>query len=128
MARARFAGVDLDLAYFDWSFASWGNLIGGKMKQPFYKLSQSAFWDNDIDRPYVERALYDGRGEGGIPATPGGKPGSTDTSVFAKSSDHNPSAQGNLTGGHSPAWHGAAAGDAAHRHGVVGRPLRHVHQ
>jgi type VI secretion system secreted protein VgrG len=70
-----------------------------------------AFWDNDIDRPYVERALYDGRGEGGVPATPGGKPGSTDTSVFAKSSDHNPSAQGNLTGGHSPAWHGASAAD-----------------
>jgi type VI secretion system secreted protein VgrG len=70
-----------------------------------------AFWDNDIDRPYVQCALYDGRGEGGVPATPGGKPGSTDTSVFAKSSDHNPSAQGNLTGGHSPAWHGASAAD-----------------
>jgi uncharacterized protein (DUF2345 family) len=56
-------------------------------------------------------ALYDGRGEGGLPATPGGKAGSTDTSVFAKSSDHNPSAQGNLTGGHSPAWHGASAAD-----------------
>jgi type VI secretion system secreted protein VgrG len=70
-----------------------------------------AFWDNDIDRPYVLCALYDGRGEGGVPATPGGKPGTTDTSVFAKSSDHNPSAQGNLTGGHSPAWHGASAAD-----------------
>lgn len=70
-----------------------------------------AFWDNDIDRPYVQCALYDGRGEGGVPATPGGKPGSTDTSVFAKSSGHNPSAQGNLTGGHSPAWHGASMAD-----------------
>ncbi|MFC4312231.1 putative porin [Steroidobacter flavus] len=39
---------DLDLAYFDWKFASWGNLIGGKMKQPFVKPGQSLFWDNDI--------------------------------------------------------------------------------
>jgi cell division protein FtsB len=39
---------DLDLAYFDWKFARWGNLIGGKMKQPFVKPGQSLFWDNDI--------------------------------------------------------------------------------
>jgi len=39
---------DLDLAYFDWKFASWANLIGGKMKQPFVKPGQSLFWDNDI--------------------------------------------------------------------------------
>ena len=39
---------DLDLAYFDWRFADWGNLIGGKMKQPFVKPGQSLFWDNDI--------------------------------------------------------------------------------
>jgi hypothetical protein len=39
---------DLDLAYFDWKFATWGNLIGGKMKQPFVKAGQSLFWDNDI--------------------------------------------------------------------------------
>jgi hypothetical protein len=41
--------LDLDLAYFDWTFSSWGHLIGGKMKQPFFKLGQSAFWDNDIN-------------------------------------------------------------------------------
>ena len=41
--------VELDLAYFDWKFASWGDLIGGKMKQPFYKPAQSThLWDNDI--------------------------------------------------------------------------------
>lgn len=39
---------ELDLAYFDWKFSSWGNLIGGKMKQPFMKPGQSLFWDNDI--------------------------------------------------------------------------------
>lgn len=41
--------VDLDLAYFDWKFASWGNLSGGKMKQPFVKPGQSLFWDNDLN-------------------------------------------------------------------------------
>ncbi len=40
---------DLDLAYFDWRFASWGNLIGGKMRQPFLKVGQSGFWDADIN-------------------------------------------------------------------------------
>lgn len=40
---------DLDLAYFDWKFVSFGNLIGGKMKQPFVKPGQSLFWDNDIN-------------------------------------------------------------------------------
>jgi hypothetical protein len=41
--------LDLDTAYFDWKFASWANLIGGKMKQPFVKPGQSLFWDNDIN-------------------------------------------------------------------------------
>jgi hypothetical protein len=41
--------LDLDLAFFDWKFASWGNLIGGKMKQSFVKPGQSLFWDNDIN-------------------------------------------------------------------------------
>jgi uncharacterized protein (UPF0335 family) len=40
--------IELDLAYFDWKFASWGNLVGGKMKQPFVKGGQNLFWDNDI--------------------------------------------------------------------------------
>jgi hypothetical protein len=41
--------LDLDLAYFDWKFSSWGDLIGGKMKQPFVKPGQSLFWDNDVN-------------------------------------------------------------------------------
>jgi len=49
-----------------------------------------------------------------VPATPGGqgaRDAQDDTSAFADSSDHWPSAQGNFTGGHSPAWHGASAQD-----------------
>ncbi len=71
------------------------------------------FHDNDIDRPYVMKVLYTGRGEGGTPATPGGKhahTNATDAAVYGTSSDHRPSGQGNLSGGHSPAWHGASPG------------------
>ncbi|MEK8033053.1 type VI secretion system Vgr family protein, partial [Ideonella sp. DXS29W] len=66
------------------------------------------FIDDDADRPMVIRSLYNGRGEGGVPATPGGEPAEADTSAFANSTDHRPSAQGNLTGGNSPAWHGGS--------------------
>ncbi|PKO86144.1 MAG: Rhs element Vgr protein, partial [Betaproteobacteria bacterium HGW-Betaproteobacteria-12] len=72
------------------------------------------FLNGDMDRPYVMGTLYNGKGEGGVPATPGGNPGESDTSVFDPASDHRPSGQGNLAGGHSPAWHGAAG--SSHRH------------
>lgn len=72
------------------------------------------FLGGDIDRPYLLGALYNGQGEGGVPVTPGGAPGETDTSVFEQSTDHRPSGQGNLAGGNSPAWHGGA--EASHNH------------
>ncbi|RQP24216.1 type VI secretion system Vgr family protein [Piscinibacter terrae] len=72
------------------------------------------FCDGDIDRPMVVAAMYTGRGEGGVARTPGGQAGESDTSVFAQSSDHSPSAQGNLAGGNSPAWHGASADAQGH--------------
>ena len=71
------------------------------------------FFDDDLERPYVQGALYTGKGEGGVPATPGGVAASADASAFAKSSDHSPSGQGNLAGGHAPAWHGASPGEIA---------------
>jgi type VI secretion system secreted protein VgrG len=74
------------------------------------------FLNNDIDRPYVYASLYSGQGEGGVPRTPGGQAQAADTSAFADSTDHRPSAQMNLvgsgSGGNSPAWHGAAPGAA----------------
>ncbi|MBA4111536.1 MAG: hypothetical protein C0487_18295 [Leptothrix sp. (in: Bacteria)] len=70
------------------------------------------FLNNDIDRPYVQASLYSGRGEGGVPRTPGGQAADQETSAFAQSTDHSPSGQMNLVGsgigGNSPAWHGAA--------------------
>jgi hypothetical protein len=41
--------LDLDTAYFNWKFAEWGGLVGGKMKQPFVKPGQSVFWDSDVN-------------------------------------------------------------------------------
>lgn len=41
--------IGFDLAYFDWKFASWGNLIGGKMKYPFVRPGQSILYDGDIN-------------------------------------------------------------------------------
>lgn len=75
-----------------------------------------AFLEGDIDRPLVVGALYNGRGEAGVPATPGGTPADADLSAYAHARDHAPSAQANLAGGHAPPWHGMAAGEQAHRH------------
>jgi type VI secretion system secreted protein VgrG len=69
------------------------------------------FIEGDIDRPLVVGALYNGRGEAGTPATPGGRAADVDLSAFAHSTDHAPGEQGNLADGHSPAWHGAASAD-----------------
>ncbi|BAL22771.1 Rhs element Vgr protein [Azoarcus sp. KH32C] len=77
-----------------------------------------AFLGHDIDRPVVLGALYNGRGEGGEPPTPGGAQGDArDTRSFDTASDHHPGGQANLTGGNSPAWHGAAA--VPHRHAAA---------
>jgi type VI secretion system secreted protein VgrG len=74
------------------------------------------FLENDIDRPVVVGALYNGRGEGGTAPTPGGRRDSeTDLSCFGAAHDHAVSGQGNLSGGNSPVWHGASADSAGHR-------------
>ena len=74
-----------------------------------------AFLEGDIDRPLLVGALYNGRGEAGVPATPGGEPARQDLSAYEHARDHAPSAQANLAGGHAPPWHGMGAGDHAHR-------------
>ncbi|SOY70369.1 type VI secretion system Vgr family protein [Cupriavidus taiwanensis] len=81
------------------------------------------FADNDIDQPFVIGALYNGQGEAGIAPTPGGKSMAATTfsqpydasGLYAMSSDSQPSAQGNLAGGNSPAWHGMGADPDGHR-------------
>ncbi|WP_254442343.1 type VI secretion system Vgr family protein [Duganella vulcania] len=73
------------------------------------------FIENDIDRPIILGALYNGQGEGGVAPTPAGQAaGDSKASVFNPASDHAPSAQGNLAAGNSPLWHGASADTAGH--------------
>ncbi|MGY0611848.1 type VI secretion system Vgr family protein [Luteimonas sp. A501] len=75
-----------------------------------------AFLEGDIDRPVVVGALYNGQGEAGLAPTAGGKEAAaTGTDLYAQASDHGPSAQANLAGGHAPPWHGMGGGDDAHR-------------
>ncbi|MEN1926498.1 type VI secretion system Vgr family protein [Luteimonas qiangzhengi] len=74
-----------------------------------------AFLEGDIDRPLVTGALYNGRGEAGIAATPGGEPAEQDLSAYAQAADHAASAQANLAGGNAPAWHGMGSGEESHR-------------
>lgn len=74
------------------------------------------FLDQDIDQPIVLGALYNGRGEGGNAATPAGKPqAASDGSLYRQAEDRSASAQGNINGGNSPAWHGHSADAAGHQ-------------
>ncbi|QOY93701.1 type VI secretion system tip protein VgrG [Massilia sp. UMI-21] len=93
---------------------------GGGMGQQFLpRIGQEVlvqFLENDIDRPIVVGALYNGRGEGGVVATSGGRRDvETDLSCFRNAHDHARSGQGNLCGGNGPVWHGASADSAGHR-------------
>jgi type VI secretion system secreted protein VgrG len=101
---------------------------GGMGSQFLPRIGQEVlvqFLENDIDRPIIVGALYNGRGEGGIAATPGGRlDAESNPAVFAPAHDHARSGQGNLTGGHSPVWHGAAAGSAGHRNPAAQWGLR----
>lgn len=75
------------------------------------------FLGQDIDRPVVLGSLYNGRGESGVPRTPGGAAAEQPRDALQASTDHLPASQMNLVasgpGGNSPAWHGAAPGEAA---------------
>jgi type VI secretion system secreted protein VgrG len=75
---------------------------------------QVQFCEDDIDRPIVIGAHYNGQGEAGTPATPGGALVDPDTSAYAQASDTSPSAQSNLTNGNAPAWHGAGSDPDTH--------------
>jgi len=92
---------------------------GGMGSQFLPRIGQEVlvqFIENDIDRPLVIGALYNGQGEGGHAPTPGGQPSEGDdpAALFKPASDHTPSAQGNLAAGNSPLWHGASSGNDGH--------------
>jgi type VI secretion system secreted protein VgrG len=91
---------------------------GGMGSQFLPRIGQEVlvqFLENDVDRPIIVGALYNGQGEGGVPPTPGGQAGAEANQPFASAHDHALSGQGNLAGGNSPVWHGLAAGSGDHR-------------
>lgn len=101
---------------------------GGMGSQFLPRIGQEVlvqFLENDIDQPVIVGALYNGQGEGGIAPTPGGRTvAGNDEACFARAHDHARSAQGNLAGGNSPVWHGAAGASHAHRNAAAQWGLR----
>ncbi|ATD63825.1 type VI secretion system tip protein VgrG [Janthinobacterium svalbardensis] len=96
---------------------------GGMGSQFLPRIGQEVlvqFLENDIDRPVIVGALYNGQGEGGTKPTPGGMARDQhDAGVFQPAHDHAIAGQGNVAGGNSPLWHGAAGTSAAHRNGAA---------
>nr|WP_308807449.1 DUF2345 domain-containing protein [Pseudoduganella buxea] len=96
---------------------------GGMGSQFLPRIGQEVlvqFLENDIDRPIIVGALYNGRGEGGVVPTPGGRAGDDGSmDSFAPAHDHATSGQGNLASGNSPVWHGASADSNGHRNGAA---------
>jgi type VI secretion system VgrG family protein len=91
---------------------------GGMGSQFLPRIGQEVlvqFIENDIDRPIIIGALYNGQGEGGVIPTPVGKAAEARTDVFHSARDTAVSAQGNLAGGNSPVWHGASSQSDGHR-------------
>ncbi len=66
------------------------------------------FLENDIDRPVVVGALYNGCGEG-----------ASDRDCFTRAQDHAYAGQGNVAGGNSPVWHGASHDAVGHRNAAA---------
>lgn len=78
------------------------------------------FIENDIDRPLIIGAVYNGQGEGGVQPTPGGAGGRDEgRGAFEAAHDHAVSSQGNLAGGNAPVWHGASGDSAGHRNAAA---------
>lgn len=78
------------------------------------------FIENDIDRPLIVGAVYNGQGEGGVVPTPGGAGAQEQgADAFGGAHDHAVSGQGNLAGGNAPVWHGASGDSAGHRNAAA---------
>ena len=86
-----------------------GNGMGWQFLPRIGQEVQVQFMDNDIDRPVIIGALYNGQGDGGIKPSPAGDTSQTaKLDVYKNANDHQSSAQANLVGGNSPVWHGAS--------------------
>jgi type VI secretion system secreted protein VgrG len=96
---------------------------GGSKAQFLPRIGQEVlveFMENNIDRPVIIGALYNGQGEGGNYATPGGKLAlKKPLDLFQRATDHVRNGQGNASGGNSPAWHGASPDSGGHRNNAA---------
>ena len=119
--RIRFHWQDNDAGC--WVRVAQRSAGGGMGSQFLPRIGQEVlvkFLEGNIDRPVIIGALYNGQGEGGVAPTPGGQAcGESEVSRFEPAHDNGPSAQGNVAGGNSPAWHGASADSAGHRNGAA---------
>ncbi len=80
--------------------------------------------EDDIDQMVVIGALYNGRGEGGLAPTPGGRAAKGQIQrdpelLYHLGDDSAPSAQANLAAGQSPAWHGMGTDPEGHRNAAA---------
>ena len=96
---------------------------GGSKSQFLPRIGQEVlvmFMDGNIDRPVIVGALYNGQGEGGNYATPGGKfVRKNQYDLFSQAHDHRYIAQGNLMGTNSPVWHGNSPDYPGHRNAAA---------
>ncbi|CUI03680.1 type VI secretion system Vgr family protein [Massilia antarctica] len=106
-----------------WVRVAQRSAVGGMGSQFLPRIGQEVlvqFIENDIDRPLIVGALYNGQGEGGILPTPGGRrDGEEAKGRFEPAHDHATSDQGNVAGGNSPVWHGASNTSAGHRNSAA---------
>ncbi|MCL9851917.1 type VI secretion system Vgr family protein (plasmid) [Ralstonia solanacearum P673] len=80
--------------------------------------------EDDIDQMVVIGVLYNGQGEAGLAPTPGGRAAKGQIqgdreSLYRLGSDSASSAQANLAGGQSPAWHGMGTDPEGHRNAAA---------
>ncbi|MCI1005941.1 type VI secretion system Vgr family protein [Herbaspirillum sp. C7C8] len=120
--RFHWQGRNNDAAATCWVRVAQRSAGGGNGMQFLPRIGQEVlvqFLEDDIDRPVILGALYNGQGEGSAAPTPGGEAAQGGeqerNKVFMSASDLSPSGQGNLAGGNAPTWHGGSQDGDGHR-------------
>lgn len=119
--RFHWQGRNNDAAATCWVRVAQRSAGGGNGMQFLPRIGQEVlvqFLEDDIDRPIIIGALYNGRGEGAAASTPGGDTSQSDggetAKTFGSASDLQASGQGNLAGGNGPTWHGGSQDSSGH--------------
>lgn len=119
--RFHWQGRNNDAAATCWVRVAQRSAGGGNGMQFLPRIGQEVlvqFIEDDIDRPVIVGALYNGRGEGAQQSTPGGDTsqatGDDTSKAFTGATDLQASGQGNLAGGNGPTWHGGSQDSDGH--------------